>query len=936
MACRLIETSLGYPVATYAVRTVDAYIITLIRIPRVESSRVVVFQHGLLDSASAWVSTGNLHALASRAWAGGADVFLINLRGTNDALDANGLGGSSSGDENAYDYGYDYSAAASTEEGGRRGISAAGAAAYDPEQSGDESEQDDEFEEEEEEAMGGITGGGDTFDGGAAISAKGNSMIAAPTPAAAPSPPSTPAAASPTLYSPSGSGSGMRRSASTDAQLHLTHPRRRHHHAHRISGPGVGERGGADGGRAASSFSSASHHSPWPTPTRGLLATGGAMLLRIAAEQLLPSPERSVNTTAATTVTTTANASASGVPPSFPQSKGSGGGSGGGAGARSLLTGFGAGGGILKSPSAPTLGGSSSSSSLTTSLTPPSRRWRNRSGSPHGDSERAVSGSGTLHAITSRGPVSSSSSSSSAVAPLLIARSTAAASAAVDATTGGGIGIIGRTKVRGRAATTLPFGVDGPPLLSTTGYGVGSGGGNALPAQSSLPRPQQELLASSHHRRAGTQLQPQPQGGSGVRPPLAGHMIVKSSGSGGSSSCSGDSGYVGSSSSSEGGVTDVMVGVSSGGMFDHQRRSHGVDTASAATQPSSSSQRRYSTLVHPLSSGATEAGQNDSPRKPRHRRRLRLHPDATQTVETPPTTAALPTAPPVTAARVHETLQPRQREFFQYNVSDHVLDVMAALRAIRAVKEEEAPLRLLQRGQRGGLEGAGVGGAEGADDDAAVAAPAASSGAQCVVGAAPPAPSSSPIPPAAIQAAPPLSATQALLSLSASGGVRTSSIGGVRESRGHPSTPHLTSGARLSEIADALLLKGEAASVSGGGVGRAMTGEISAGITGGGSTATRLTSGAVSHAAGAAAPTTTTSDASNSTSASPNGGNAATHDDDGDDDTVRITGIGHSMGATILLLTVLHCRALGRPHGLSKLVLLSPAGLHAHMKVGKQ
>jgi pimeloyl-ACP methyl ester carboxylesterase len=91
-ASNIIQNTCGYPVQTYAVRTVDGYILTLIRIPRPESSKVVFFQHGLLDSASAWVSTGNVHSLASRAYQQGYDVFLGNFRGSNDALGVNGLG----------------------------------------------------------------------------------------------------------------------------------------------------------------------------------------------------------------------------------------------------------------------------------------------------------------------------------------------------------------------------------------------------------------------------------------------------------------------------------------------------------------------------------------------------------------------------------------------------------------------------------------------------------------------------------------------------------------------------------------------------------------------------------------------------------------------------------------------------------------------------
>lgn len=92
VACRLIDSRLGYPTQTYAVRTVDGYILTLVRIPRPESSKVAFFQHGLLDSASAWVSTGDKFSLAARAYSEGYDVYLGNLRGSNDSLRENGIG----------------------------------------------------------------------------------------------------------------------------------------------------------------------------------------------------------------------------------------------------------------------------------------------------------------------------------------------------------------------------------------------------------------------------------------------------------------------------------------------------------------------------------------------------------------------------------------------------------------------------------------------------------------------------------------------------------------------------------------------------------------------------------------------------------------------------------------------------------------------------
>ena len=47
---------------------------------------------------------------------------------------------------------------------------------------------------------------------------------------------------------------------------------------------------------------------------------------------------------------------------------------------------------------------------------------------------------------------------------------------------------------------------------------------------------------------------------------------------------------------------------------------------------------------------------------------------------------------------------------------------------------------------------------------------------------------------------------------------------------------------------------------------------------------------------------------------------------------VRITGVGHSMGGCLLLLHILQCRALGRPHRISRAILLSPAGMHKSVK----
>lgn len=83
MAVKALRAA-GYPVTTHRVRTVDGYLLTLVRLPRPETGKVAFMQHGLLDSAAAWASTGHLSAMACRLYQAGIDVFLGNLRGTND------------------------------------------------------------------------------------------------------------------------------------------------------------------------------------------------------------------------------------------------------------------------------------------------------------------------------------------------------------------------------------------------------------------------------------------------------------------------------------------------------------------------------------------------------------------------------------------------------------------------------------------------------------------------------------------------------------------------------------------------------------------------------------------------------------------------------------------------------------------------------------
>lgn len=72
----------GYPVQKLEVETEDGYLLDLYRIPRPESKEVVVFQHGMMDSAYGWVLKGDESAIAFAAYDRGFDVFLANFRGT--------------------------------------------------------------------------------------------------------------------------------------------------------------------------------------------------------------------------------------------------------------------------------------------------------------------------------------------------------------------------------------------------------------------------------------------------------------------------------------------------------------------------------------------------------------------------------------------------------------------------------------------------------------------------------------------------------------------------------------------------------------------------------------------------------------------------------------------------------------------------------------
>eukprot|EP00762_Andalucia_godoyi_P004490 ANDGO_08182.mRNA.1 Lipase 3 len=72
----------GYEFESYDVTTADGYVLELHRLPMRNSSKVLYFQHGVIDAAYAWVATGSINSLAFRAHEAGWDVWLGNLRGT--------------------------------------------------------------------------------------------------------------------------------------------------------------------------------------------------------------------------------------------------------------------------------------------------------------------------------------------------------------------------------------------------------------------------------------------------------------------------------------------------------------------------------------------------------------------------------------------------------------------------------------------------------------------------------------------------------------------------------------------------------------------------------------------------------------------------------------------------------------------------------------
>ena len=79
----LTKSMLGYPLEEYTVHTNDHYCIVLFRIPRPDARKVVYLQHGVMDTALAWVSDKPSLSLAIQCYLQGYDVFFGSFRGTD-------------------------------------------------------------------------------------------------------------------------------------------------------------------------------------------------------------------------------------------------------------------------------------------------------------------------------------------------------------------------------------------------------------------------------------------------------------------------------------------------------------------------------------------------------------------------------------------------------------------------------------------------------------------------------------------------------------------------------------------------------------------------------------------------------------------------------------------------------------------------------------
>ena len=225
---------------------------------------------------------------------------------------------------------------------------------------------------------------------------------------------------------------------------------------------------------------------------------------------------------------------------------------------------------------------------------------------------------------------------------------------------------------------------------------------------------------------------------------------------------------------------------------------------------------------------------------------------------------------------MHETLNPRQPAFWQFNVSDHALDVMAFMRHIRIIKALEGPQRrYLQK----------LAAEKRAERDSHRARPRGSRLRS------------------SFQVHPP------------GGGSDVS--GSTTEREGDRSERSLSPSASSQHSSGA-----QAGSSQEDAVVDVMHREATGG------SGTTAHSSASSSAPSADQPAVATNSTGTLHRApTPPHIDAAS----ADADDCRIVAVGHSMGGAVLLLYVQTARALRRPHWLSRLVLLSPAGLHSHM-----
>lgn len=84
--CEFVQ-SVGFPYEKYIVETEDGHLLPLDRLSNKKSVKVVYFQHGVLDTAYAWISCSSGVSASNCAFVSfqrGFDVFLGNFRGTRE------------------------------------------------------------------------------------------------------------------------------------------------------------------------------------------------------------------------------------------------------------------------------------------------------------------------------------------------------------------------------------------------------------------------------------------------------------------------------------------------------------------------------------------------------------------------------------------------------------------------------------------------------------------------------------------------------------------------------------------------------------------------------------------------------------------------------------------------------------------------------------